>query len=350
MKIRYSPLMLFLLLLLGLLSCTSHSDSDHSGPGCGTLKMSEPFPPHSLYPPASKDISSTHIVSQIFEGLVRYNAVDLSVTPALAREWEIDTSGTVYTFHLRTNVLFHNNSCFPGGQGRRVNAGDVKYSFSLLCSQSKNNHNFYGTLDKVSGARSYYEASARGKPLFDVEGIKVVNDSVLQLILEKPDPGFIYFLANPAASVFPKEGITQYGVENYVGTGPFKLVKPLTRDQPLLLARNEHYYRTDKRGNPLPYMDSVIIYFPSSFNEELKLFESGKIDVLLGFPKNKVTEFVAKFPDQFKGNKPVFRLDPSGINPEVQTIFRSAISGLHTNSMDFLDLSSVAVKDPVPAE
>src|ERR1017187_3259790 len=115
--------------------------------GClygGTFTISETEECQTLYPISVSDAVSAFVTNQIYEGLVRFSMHDLTVRPSIAERWEIDESGTVYTFHLKKGVFFHDDPCFPQGKGREVNANDIKYSLELLCSKSKDNVNFFG--------------------------------------------------------------------------------------------------------------------------------------------------------------------------------------------------------------
>ena len=70
----------------------------------GTLRINEHSNYISLFPHSTNDIVSFHLISQLYDGLVKYNAFDLTVCPAIANRWEIDSTETVYTFFLNTNV------------------------------------------------------------------------------------------------------------------------------------------------------------------------------------------------------------------------------------------------------
>ncbi len=52
--------------------------------------------------------------------------------PALQRDWQIDSSGTTYLFHLRTDVFFHDHPAFKDGKGRKVTAHDFVFSFNRI--------------------------------------------------------------------------------------------------------------------------------------------------------------------------------------------------------------------------
>ena len=45
---------------------------------------------------------------------------DLKVQPSIAKSWEISENGRIYTFHLRSDVNFHDHELFEGGKGRKV--------------------------------------------------------------------------------------------------------------------------------------------------------------------------------------------------------------------------------------
>ena len=58
----------------------------------------------TLYPQGVTEVTGHRITNQIYEGLVYFNQKDLTVEPLLAKSWDVDSSSTVYTFHLHTGV------------------------------------------------------------------------------------------------------------------------------------------------------------------------------------------------------------------------------------------------------
>jgi MarR-like DNA-binding transcriptional regulator SgrR of sgrS sRNA len=79
--------------------------------------------PVTLDPTFVTDAYGGHIVHQIFDGLVQFNA-HLKPLPALAEYWEASQDGRMWTFALRRGVKFHH--------GRELTAQDVVYSFTRL--------------------------------------------------------------------------------------------------------------------------------------------------------------------------------------------------------------------------
>lgn len=282
----------------------------------GTLRVNETEMYQTLYPYRITDAVSAFVATQIYEGLVKFNTRDLTIKPCLAEKWEIDESGTTYTFHLRKGVKFQDNTCFPNGKGREVKASDVKYSFEMLCTDHPDNLNFSATFkDRVLGANKYFEESKQGKP-GDIEGVKIIDDYTIQVKLYSPNNSFIYILANPAASIVAKEAIDQYGNKMKVGTGPFVFTESESTKDKVILVRNPHYYAMDSLGNQLPYLDSVLITFKHTKKEELEAFQNGTIDMVIGLPAESIKEVVESQISDFESQPPKFVLERT---PEMTT-------------------------------
>jgi oligopeptide transport system substrate-binding protein len=311
---------IFLFLSLAIVFYTSCSN--HNGNGSetktakgdrvygGTLQVNETEQLQTLYPAAIVDIVSYHIANQIYEGLVKFNPKDLSVIPSLAEKWEIDQTGTKYTFHLKKGVMFQDNECFSGGKGREMKAPDVKYSFELLCVDNKDNLNFSGTFkDRIIGANNFFDAS-KGKPSGDIEGIKVIDDYTIQISLTAPSTSFLYTLASPGASIIAKEGVEKYGSNTKVGTGPFVFVESKTTDK-VILKRNNNFHGVDSLGNQLPFLDSIIISFLPTKKEELESFKNGDLAMIIGLPSESIKDMVEKEITDFQNKPPKYILDRS---------------------------------------
>ena len=86
----------------------------------------------SLDPAFSRSFENLWAVNQLFEGLVQLDE-EMSVKPAIARSWNISDDGKTYTFYLRDDVYFHQNSVF---ERRKVEASDFKYSFERILDEN----------------------------------------------------------------------------------------------------------------------------------------------------------------------------------------------------------------------
>lgn len=315
----------------------------------GTLKINETEFIRTIYPPGVEDNVSLHVIFQVYEGLVKYDTKDISnILPAIAHKWDIDSTNTVYTFYLNDSIYFHDDECFDGGKGRKVTAEDFKYTFELLCANTKDNKNFLGTLDKVVGAREYYEAGITGKPDFDIEGIKVIDEKTLQITIDSPNPLFIYFMANPAASLMAHEAVEKYGIRNTVGTGPFKIKELPQENDPLYLVRNDKYYKKDKNKDQLPFLDTIVITFISSTQKELNMFVDGDLDIVFGLPGDYIPKFLDDHIEEFESNPPKYILHPEEKTTDVYSLLKSQVNGFYTNSQSYIDMSIIYFEEPKP--
>lgn len=270
----------------------------------GILHLAESEKTNSLFPAEVIDATSTKILSQIHSGLVRFDGNDLSVLPAIAKDWEIDDTQTKYTFQLRSNVYFHDDKCFKDGKGRKVTALDVKYSFELL-AQPEYTLNFNALLkDRLKGATEFFNDEAD-----EIEGIKIINDSTITLTLTSPNNSFIYSLAHVSASIIAKEAFETYGNDMKNGTGAFIYTHNEDREQNLYLTYNPKYYLLDEEGNQLPYLDTVHFSFISSKIKELNLFRNGNLSIVHGLPASKIASVISDDISNFNQIPPKTILD-----------------------------------------
>jgi peptide/nickel transport system substrate-binding protein len=290
---------------------TTHKDGVGGRIYGGTLRFNETDKLQTLYPILITDAISSHVASQIYEGLVKFDPRTLRIIPSIAEKWEIDSSGTLYTFHLRKDVKFQDDACFADGKGRAVTADDFKYSFELLCRNNANNANFITSFKgRVVGATEFYAAGANAKA-GSLQGIKVVDPQTLQITLEKPGISFLSILANPSASVVPREAIEKYGDLMHVGTGPFMVANIANDTSTLVLVRNPNYYASDSLGNKLPFLDSIKISYIDNKKAELDLFQQGQLDFVWGLSSEAVKTFVPQVISDFEQKPPRFLLDHS---------------------------------------
>ncbi len=276
----------------------------------GTLTISETEECESLFPISVSDAVSVFVTNQIYEGLVKFNMRDLTIRPSIAERWEIDESGTIYTFHLKKGVFFQDDACFPGSKGREVKAADVKYSFELLCTQSPDNVNFNATLNNnIKGAKEFYQASSKGKPAAGLESIRVIDDTTVQITLQAPSTSFMNILASAPASIVPREGVEKYGNQLHIGTGPFLFSVQDKQAGNLVLLKNPNYHRSDSLGNKLPFVDSLVIKSSATKADQLAAFEKGEVDVVLGLPSESVRTLVEEQIEQFKSKNTGYILE-----------------------------------------
>lgn len=282
----------------------------------GILRTNEVETFKSLVPTAINDIYASHIISQVYEGLVKFHPNDLSIVPGIAQSWDVNPENTEFTFHLRTNAKFHNDPCFPNNVSRSANAKDVKYCFDRLATSDPSNNQFDVTIkDKVVGATENFEASKKGKAP-GVKGVVVVNDSTVKIQLTHPDASFLNILAMPGCFIYPKEAVDKYGQEmrlHTVGTGPF-FVETIKEGDVVIMKKHKDYWGVDKDGNKLPYLDGIKFSFIRDKKSEILDFKSGKLDMVYRVPVEMYSEFMGDLESAKSGKNEFQILSTTALN------------------------------------
>ena len=238
------------------------------------FRYNQPEALTSLDPAFARNQANRWADEQLFNGLLELDST-LLPAPALARRFSISPDGRLYTFVLRPGVRFHDSEVFPAGKGRVVTAQDFVYSFKRI-------------LD--AGTASTGGWIFRGKVLENPDGspsdtcFVAANDSTLRIHLKEPFIPFLGILTMHYAYVVPREAVAKYGKdfrEHPVGTGPFRF-KLWDEGNVLLFQKNPTYWRHDRQGRQLPYLDAVAVSFLADRKTEFLTFQQGKLDFLSG--------------------------------------------------------------------
>lgn len=218
----------------------------------------------SLDPAFASSQDNIWAVNQLFNGLVQLDQ-QLQPTASIATSWEIDSTGKIYTFHLRNDVYFHRSKCFPNNT-RLVTSHDFVYSFNRIIDP----------LTASPGAWIFNDLIASN-------GFTAIDDTTFQIELTRPFAPFLGMLSMPYCCVVPKEAIEFFGksfAQHPVGTGPFQFFL-WEKDVNLVLHKNPSYFEVHE-GKRLPHLDAVNISFIANKQMALLLFRKGKLDLFNG--------------------------------------------------------------------
>src|SRR3990172_116559 len=262
-------------LSLALLSSGGSGGSDDNGTPAaetsplpervaGELRLAGPDP-LTLDPACTSDTSSAEYIMEIFSGLVAFDR-DLTLIPDIAEKWDVSDDGTVYTFHIRRGVKFHDGS-------RQVTADDFKFSMERSLDPDTLSTVGKVYLDDIVGASEFAAGDAD-----TVSGIEVVDDYTLRITIDAAKSYFLAKLTYPTAFVVDQREVgdstcfsRSEGTLKPNGTGPFKLQEwQLT--QRIVLAPNSEYYL-----EPKPSLAKVTYVLAGG--SPLVMYENDEIDV-----------------------------------------------------------------------
>ena len=265
-------LFLWILTLLLLVSCGKRQDSEE---GLAIFKYNESAGILTLDPIYAKDLPHIWACNQVFNSLVAFDD-KMNLVPMVAKSWDISEDGKTYTFHLRNDVQFHEDTCFyqsalRQAQGPRfVNAEDFVYSFNRVVDKSLNSPGLW-IFSSVKHDDDHYAFTA-------------LDDTTFQIELAKPFPPFLGILSMTYASVVPHEAVEYYGDDfrsHPVGTGPFKF-QYWKEGVKLVFRKNPDYFERDAAGERLPYIDAVSVSFLIDKQVAFLEFIKGKFDFMSG--------------------------------------------------------------------
>ncbi len=248
-------LLAILMALALFVSCSGGSDNKEIVLNVGATADPASFDPHG-----KNDQPSSRVRKNIYEGLV-YQDAELNVKPLLAKSWEVDSSGTVWTFQLEEGVVFHN--------GEKFDSEDAV--FSLLRGKA---------------------SSHVGYLLDAVKDVKVAGDYTIEVILEYPYAPILNNLSHPTMCMLDKGTVEKQG-DNFastydgnlpIGTAPFKF-ESYAQGTETVLVKNDDYWDASRMAK----VDKVIMKpYPDNSARKLAL-EGGDVDIAYDMPATDVT-------------------------------------------------------------
>ena len=180
----------------------------------GTLVFGLSGNPDTLDPQKTAGTLTFQVVKSFYDTLVEPSA-DGTIVPALAESWTISPDGLIWTFKLRSNVVFHNGQSFT--------SKDVKASLERIKDEST--------------------ASPKRNEFAAIKEIRTPDSTTAVIVLSQPYAPLLASLASGWGAILPSGLIASghnFGAEP-VGTGPFKFEKWI-RDNKITMVRNDSYW------------------------------------------------------------------------------------------------------------
>ena len=176
--------------------------------------------PPSLDPGLATDTTSSNVLLNIMDPLVKLDSKTLKPVPNLAQSW--DVNGANVTFHLRHDGKWTN--------GQPVTANDFVYSWLRTISPNLGAdyaYQFFG----IKGAEDYNSCDPKKSDCNALKakvGISAPDKYTLKVQLTSPQPWFIQQVAHHSFLAVNKSAVEKWGEKwtqpgHIVTDGPFKL-------------------------------------------------------------------------------------------------------------------------------
>jgi oligopeptide transport system substrate-binding protein len=236
--------------------------------------------PPSLDPGLATDTTSSNVLLNIMDPLVRLDPKTNEAVPSLAESWDVSEDGKTVTYHLRQDGKWTN--------GDPVTANDFVYSWKRTLSPelaADYAYQLYG----IEGAIDYNSCTKNCDALADKVGVEAPDDFTLVVHLTSPQPWFIQQSAHHSFLAVNQSAVEQFGdkwtdAANIVTDGPFKVAK-WEHDAELDLVKWDEW--RDAADVTLTSVPGKIIVDGTT---RVQAFESGEVDVFdgAGIPPDEI--------------------------------------------------------------
>lgn len=263
------------------------------GKAGGRLVVSLRSEPKTLNPVLATDDTSRNVIQCLTADLIHINRGSQKTEAALAKSWAVSRDGKQYVLRLRQGVRF--------SDGHPLDADDVVFTFRVYLDEnvdaSQRDLLIVGgkpiQVEKVDAYTIRFQLAqpyAAAERLFD--GLAILPRHLLEDAYRQGK-----FSEAFKVSVAPAQ---------FAGLGPFR-VKEYVPGQRIVLERNPYYWKQDRRGTRLPYVDELVFLFVPSEDAQVIRFQSGDADILSRFSAD---DFAALEKQQASRNYRVYDLGP----------------------------------------
>jgi oligopeptide transport system substrate-binding protein len=241
--------------------------------------------PETLDTHKTSTVQEAHILRDMLEGLVTYNAKGEAV-PGQAAKWEVSDDGKTYRFTLRDGLKWSN--------GDAVKASDFVFSYRRIMNP-ETGAKYANILYPIKNGEKVNKGQAKPEEL----GVKAVDDKTIEITLEQPTPYFIELLTHQTSLPVHQASVEKFGKDfvkpgNMVTNGAYKLAEFVPNSH-IKLVKNENYY--DAKNVQI----DTVNYFPTpDFAAMVRRYEAGELDTTDDVPADQMKSLKERFKDQVR--------------------------------------------------
>ncbi|MGH6858700.1 MAG: ABC transporter substrate-binding protein, partial [Phyllobacterium sp.] len=227
----------------------------------GTLLFTAPYGSSfaTLDVQASPNTQEEFITQAIHRALYSWDSIQNKPVLELATSEDVSEDGTIHTYHLRENAVFHN--------GKPLTADDFIYSYKRIANP-KNAFAGASYIANIKGADAYIAGKAE-----EISGLKKIDDHTLEITYTGPiNPGFP--LMQNTTVIYPSnvEDESSFG-KHPIGLGAFVFKEHVPGSQ-VVVEKFDKYYEEGK-----PYLDRINIVLMAEDAARDVAFRNKEIDV-----------------------------------------------------------------------
>lgn len=261
-KIGILSFVLLFVVATSLTGCSTGAEKKESIEKVLNLNLSGE--PSSLDPAKAFDEGSLSVTNALFEGLMRLDE-NHEPAPAVAKEVQISEDGLTYTFILNKTKW---------SNGEELTAHDFEYAWKRVLDPKTAAEPAF-LMYFIQGAEEYNT----GKGSADQVAVKAVDDSTLEVKLNRPTPSFLQLTAYPTYFPVNKKAAEQNPnlfseASSYISNGAFKMDE-WKHDAEVKLVKNENYH-----NNQVVKLDGIHFSMVNDSKTVYQLFKTKKLDVV----------------------------------------------------------------------
>jgi oligopeptide transport system substrate-binding protein len=239
-----------------------------------------------LDPQLADDTFSFPVLRDLYEGLTAEDRHG-QIVPGAADTWTIDSTSTIYTFHIRANAKWSNGDPlvateFVQGLRRAVDPQTASGSSALLTI--------------IKGASNIIAAQRKVTEL----GVSAIGDSIVRIELEHPAPFVLQILSQPiAAPVHARvdqghADSLEFSEKAKLSNGAYTLIRRIPGSF-IELARNQNYW--DAANTQI---EKVRYVNAESEATEIREYVAGQIDMTSTIPAPDLERMIRNYGDEIQ--------------------------------------------------